>query len=110
MKSIDAGCTVDRNISFFPCLDGKIETTLKDKGVLKCCALPPFRHAMGDVGVFVAGEAEAGEPLAVKLPRCLLQQRYPPLVVLDQGVVGGEDVSNAVLNLDWWKSDRKGFQ
>ena len=57
--------------------------------------LPPFRHPVGDGVVFVAGEAEANEPLLVELPRRLLQQPHPPPVVLDQVVVGGEDVSDS---------------
>ena len=53
--------------------------------------LPTLRHAVGDTGVLMAGEAEAYEPLAVKLPRCLFQECHPPPVVLNQVVVGGED-------------------
>ncbi|KAF5425531.1 MAG: hypothetical protein C5S41_03810, partial [Candidatus Methanomarinus sp.] len=39
----------------------------------------------------MAGEAEVNEPLPIEQPRRLLQQLNPPLVVLDQVVVGGED-------------------
>ena len=55
----------------------------------------PLGTAIDDTRVLVAGEAEADEPLAVELPRRLLQQRHPPPVVLDQVVVGGEDVGDA---------------
>ena len=58
---------------------------------------------MGDAGVFMAGEAEADEPFSVKLPCCLLQQRHPPPVVLDQVVVGGEDVGNLSLHRKYWQ-------
>jgi hypothetical protein len=70
---------------------------LKDKSVLKRCAFPSLRRAVGDAGVFVAGEAEADEPFSVKLSRCILQQRHPPPIVLDQVVVGGEDFSDSPL-------------
>src|SRR5207302_2027706 len=60
-------------------------------------SLPPFRHAAGYASVLVAGEAEADEPLAVELPRRLLQDGHPPPVVLDQVVVGGEDIGDALL-------------
>ena len=46
--------------------------------------------------LFVAGEAEVDEPLAVEQPSRFLQQRNPPPVVLDQVVVGGEDTGYAV--------------
>jgi hypothetical protein len=45
----------------------------------------------------MAGEAQADEPLAVELPRRLLQQRHPPPVVLDQVVERGEDGARAPL-------------
>ena len=51
--------------------------------------------------MFAAGEAEADEPLPVKLPRRLLQQRHPPPIVLHQVVVGGENVGNTALDLGW---------
>ena len=35
-------------------------------------------------GVFVAGETEVDKPLLVEQPRRLLQQLYPPPIVLDQ--------------------------
>jgi len=50
-----------------------------------------------DVGVLVAGEAKADEPLAVELLRCLLQQRHPPPVVLIR-LVGGRE-SLILMNL-----------
>jgi hypothetical protein len=62
-------------------------------------ALPALRHPFGGkAGVFVAGEAEADEPLFVKVTRRLLQQRHAAAVVLDQVVVGGEDIGYASLN------------
>ena len=51
----------------------------------------PRRHAVDDLDLFVAGEAEVDEPLAVEQPSSLLQQHNTPSVVLDQFVVGGED-------------------
>src|SRR5205814_7669393 len=60
-------------------------------------SLPSFGHAIGDTGVLVAGKSKADEPLAIELPPCLLQQRHPPPVVLDQVVVGGENLANAAL-------------
>lgn len=54
-------------------------------------SLPPLRHAVDDLGVFVAGEAEVDEPFLVEQPRRLLQQLYAPPVVLDQVVIGGKD-------------------
>ena len=74
-----------------------IATVLRRPRSLGGPSLPTLRHAVGDAGVLVAGEAEADEPLAIELPRRLLQQRHPPPVVLDQVVVGGEDVGNALL-------------
>src|SRR5262245_11304214 len=67
--------------------------------------LPPLRHAVGDMGVFVAREAEADEPFPVKLPCCLLQQGHPPTIVLDQVVVSREDVCDATLNGLWRKAE-----
>src|SRR5436190_75734 len=52
--------------------------------------LPAFRDAVSNANLFVAGEAEAYEPLPVKQPRRFLQQPHPPPVVLNQLVVGGE--------------------
>ena len=49
---------------------------------------PSLRKTIDDLSMFVVGEVEADEPLAVEQPRRLLQQRNPPLVVLDQVIVG----------------------
>ena len=64
----------------------------------KRLTLPPLRHAVGDAGVLVAGEAEADEPLAVELARRLLQQPHPSPVVLDQVVVAPERTCDPQLN------------
>src|SRR5436309_12704949 len=61
--------------------------------------IPRLWCAVDDASVLVAGEAEADEPLAIELPRRVLQQRHSPPVVLDQVVVGREDVGDAILNL-----------
>src|SRR5437870_2924870 len=45
--------------------------------------LPPFRHAVRDADVLVAGKAESDKPFAVELPRRRLQQGHPPLAILD---------------------------
>ena len=45
----------------------------------------------------MTGKAESDEPFPVELPRCLFQQCNPLPVVLDQIVVGGEDVGDAEL-------------
>src|SRR3569832_71288 len=58
---------------------------------------PTLRNAFGDGGMFMAGEAEEDEPLAVELPRRVFQQRHPPPVVFDQIVVGGKNVGDALL-------------
>ena len=63
-------------------------------------ALPPLGEAVDDLDVFVAGEAEVDEPLAVEQPRRLLQQDNPPPVGLDQIVIGGEDVGDLLLHFD----------
>ena len=39
----------------------------------ECPPLPPLGDTVGDLDVFVAGGAEANEPLAVEQPRCLIQ-------------------------------------
>ena len=48
-------------------------------------------------GVFVAGVAEVDEPFAVEVPGLGLEHLNPPLAVLDQLVVGGEDPGDALL-------------
>ena len=58
---------------------------------IKFPILPPPRDAVFELGGFVAGEAEADEPLLVEVLRHLLQHLDPPVVDLDQVVVGGED-------------------
>ena len=65
--------------------------------IIKAPSLPPLGEAVGDLDMFVAGEAEVDEPLAVKKSRRLLQQRNTPLVVLDQVVVGGDNLNEAFL-------------
>ena len=67
-----------------------------------------LRHAVHDAGVLVAGEAEADQPLAVQLQRRFLQQRHPPAVVLDQVVVGGENIGDALLDGQSWQGRWKG--
>lgn len=65
--------------------------------VLEGCYLPKrlfllsLRHAVGDLDVFMAREAEVDKPFFVEQPRRLLQKLNPPPVVFDQVVVGGED-------------------
>ena len=44
------------------------------------------------------------EPLEVKQPRSLLQQRNLPPVVLDQVIVGGKDTPLTALLFQRWKS------
>src|SRR5262249_39139331 len=55
----------------------------------------------------MAGETKADEPLPVKLLRCLLQQRHPPPVIVDQIIVGREDVGDATLNGLWGKAENE---
>ncbi len=43
-------------------------------------------------GVFVTGEAETDEPLFVQMPCRRFQQLHPTTIVLDQIVVGCEDL------------------
>src|SRR5204863_9888082 len=74
-----------------------LNSTISDAERHQRPPFPAFRHAVNSAGVLVAREAEADEPLAVELPPCLLQQRHPPPVVLDQVVVGGENLANAAL-------------
>ncbi len=72
--------------------------------------LPPVGDAVDDLDVFVAGEAEVHEPLAVEPPRCLLQKPNPPPVALDQVVVGGEGLANAGLSFERWNRDQQSFE
>src|SRR5579862_494239 len=67
---------------------------------------PSVRHAVCDAGVLVAGEAETDEPLAVELSCHLFQERHSPPVVLDQAIVIGKDVYNALLNTSGRKMKR----
>ena len=64
--------------------------------------LPPLRNLAerrGDAGVvFVAGEAEVDEPLAVEGAGHRLQNLDAPLAVLDQLVVGRQDARDALLD------------
>ena len=62
------------------------------------------------MGVLVAGETEADEPFSVKLPRCLLQQRYPPPIVLHQVIVCGKESNDFVLHRERWDSNLQGLQ
>ena len=68
----------------------------------KLLDLPPLRNfpeRRGDAGVvFVAGEAELDEPLAVKSAGHSFQDLDAPLAVLDQVVVGGQDAGDAALD------------
>jgi hypothetical protein len=105
MKSIDARRPIYRNVSLFPDLNRKIEPTLKDKRVLECCALPPFRQAVDDPGVLAAWETEPDKPLPVKLPRCVFQQLHPPPIVLDQIVIGRKNISDPLLDWTRWWSE-----
>ena len=59
--------------------------------------LPPLGEAVDDLDMFVAGEPEANEPLAVEKTRRLLQQRNSPAVIFDQVVVVGEDGCDVIL-------------
>ena len=59
--------------------------------------LPLLGEAVGDLEVFVAGEPEVNEPLAVEKTRRLLQQCNSPPVIVDQVVVGGEEGDDIVL-------------
>src|SRR5947209_19653682 len=67
--------------------------------------VPPLGYAVGSAGVLVAGETEADEPLAIELSGRLLQQRQPPPVVIDEVVVGGEGVGDALLYNDQRRTD-----
>src|SRR5258708_7379729 len=69
-------------------------------------ALPSLREAVDDPCMFVAGEAEADEPLAVKQARRLLQQRHPPSVVRDQVIVGRKDTDDHLLHATRWNVQR----
>src|SRR5205823_5357597 len=62
--------------------------------------LPPLGHALRDARVLVAREPVVDKPLAVEQPRRIFEKRHPPPVVLDEVVVGGEDVGDAPLNRD----------
>src|SRR5579871_846829 len=88
MVSADSCGAVNRNRSIDSILNWKVKTTLEHQNVFKGNALPPARNDGARDRVFVAREAEADEPLFVKQPRRLLQQRHPPAVVFDQVVVG----------------------
>src|SRR5690349_769398 len=59
--------------------------------------LPPLGQSVDNLDVFVAGETEADEPLTVEYPRCFLQQRNSPPIVLYQVVVGREDICDSSL-------------
>lgn len=47
----------------------------------------------------MTGKTEPDEPLPVELPCRMFQNCNPPLVILDQIVVGGEDVRDAKLSV-----------
>ena len=61
-----------------------------------------FSHPSGTplliFDVFVAGEAEVDEPFFVEQSCGLFHQLYPPPVVCDQVVVGGEDGGDSSLS------------
>ena len=65
--------------------------------VAQCTRLPPLGKAVNDFDVFVAGEAEVNEPLSVKKPRRLFQQRNPLRIVVNQVVVCCYDLSAPLL-------------
>ena len=73
--------------------------------------LPPLRNRaqrrIDELDVLVAGEAEVDEPLAVDRLRHLLQDLDAPGVVLDQVVVGREDVGDPALDVEGWERDRE---
>ena len=76
---------------YLPAFDfsfGGSRLTEIDSQASRTSVAPNPRQTVDDLDMFVAGEAEVDEPLAVKHPRRLLQQRNPPPVVLDQVVVG----------------------
>jgi len=50
--------------------------------ILQRPTYPSLGEAIGDLDVFVAGEAEVNEPLTVEQPHRLLQQCNPPLATL----------------------------
>jgi hypothetical protein len=58
-------------------------TAQKLAQLLNAALLPPLGEAIDDLDMFVAGESEADEPLAVKHSRRLLQQPNPPPVIID---------------------------
>jgi hypothetical protein len=71
--------------------------------------LPTLRNLAeggGDAGVvFVAGEAEVHEPLAVKGAGHSLQNLDAPLAVLDEFVVGRQDARDALLDRERGKRE-----
>ena len=67
--------------------------------IAQCTPIPPLGEAVYEFDVFVAGGAKVNEPFVVEQSRRLLHQRNPPSVVVDQVVIGGEDLSNLVLSV-----------
>jgi hypothetical protein len=59
--------------------------------------------------VFVAGEAEVDEPLAVEGAGDSLQNFDAPLAVLDQFVVGRQDARDVLLDRKWRNREPKFF-
>src|SRR5262245_17392734 len=62
---------------------------------------PPLLR-LDEVSLFVAGEAEADEPLAVQRLRHLLQHCDPASGVLDQVIVGRQNARDLPLNGATW--------
>ena len=101
--AVQAGSTVSRetllNVRGF-CRGRVAPTDVSD--VTELLHLPPLRNLperRGDAGVvFVAGEAEVDEPLAVEGAGHRLQNPDAPLAVLDQLVVGRQDAGDAALH------------
>ena len=61
------------------------------------CLDHPIGEAICGPDVFVTGETEVDEPLAVEQPRRPLQQRDPPPIALNQIIIGGEDLDKEIL-------------
>jgi hypothetical protein len=76
-----------------------LDTYARATEIGECLDSPPLGQAINDLDVFMAGEAEVDEPLAVEHPRRLLQQHDPLPVILDEVVIGGEDRDHPLLGL-----------
>ena len=71
--------------------------------VANCSNVPPLRHAVRDFSVLIAGKAQVHEPLFIQPLGRLLQQFDLLSVILNQVVVGGENVGDAALNFNFRK-------